>query len=350
MVSNLRVVGFLTWAVRLALRSALAALLVAAFPCSEKKLINNVKKRPTCYSDIFIRHRLNFKNKYFNMAATRHVFRFLSRNNIFVRRKPLDNRLNIVQLNCTNVLICREFRPYSRVPKKFLKKKDREKKNRDDVYFVTDQILPRHSLKDAIDTLRAYDLFGPEPMDILLDVNMGDGKDKIGVLKGLLHFPTPVTPVQKVLVFAEGDIATIAKEAGAHIVGGKELIKQVEDGELEFDHCLCTLDFLPNIKHLPKILRNKMPNTRRGTATDDILTALETFSHGETYMADNEGRIRQTVAKTNFSDEAIQKNLREFMTVIDSHKTVSADKYFKRASLLIPPGPKLDLHLQDILP
>ncbi|XP_066910957.1 large ribosomal subunit protein uL1-like isoform X1 [Clytia hemisphaerica] len=247
----------------------------------------------------------------------------------------------------------RKFRPYSVIPKKYLKRKNRDKKDRDDVYFLTDQVDPTYSVDDAVNMIKAYDLFGNEKLDLLLNMNLGEGKNKVAVLKGLVHLPTPVTESQKVLVFAEGEDAVKAKRAGATFVGGKELISKVEEGELEFDHCISTLDFLPNIKHLPKILRNKMPNTRRGTATNDIEEALKIFSHGETYMADNTGKMRQTIALSNFSKEEIEGNLKEIMKAVDSHKkaaSLTTEKFYKHVSLALPAGPKIDLKISEVTP
>jgi len=252
-----------------------------------------------------------------------------------------------------NVLQSREFKPYSVTPKKFLKKKNRNKSDRDNVYFTTDQVDPSYSISDAIDIIKAYDLFGNEKLDLILKMDLGEGKNKVAVLKGLVHLPTPVTERQKVLVFAEGEDANKALENGAAIVGGKELIPQVENGELEFDHCISTIDFLPNIKHLPKILRNKMPNTRRGTATDDIEGALKVFSHGESYIADNTGRLRQTIALSNFTREEIHENLVKMMEAVDEHKksaSLTTDKFYKQVGLVLPAGPKINLNVSDVAP
>lgn len=68
------------------------------------------------------------------------------------------------------------YKPYSRTPKKFLKPKNRDKSNRDDVYFLTDQTLPSHTIAEALDILKAYDLFGKEPIDMVVNLNMGEGK------------------------------------------------------------------------------------------------------------------------------------------------------------------------------
>lgn len=82
----------------------------------------------------------------------------------------------ITPLACSCIIQAREYKPYTRLPKVYQKKKDRNKVHRDDVYFLTDQASPKHTLDDAVNAIRAYDLFGPEVIDILIQVNMGQGK------------------------------------------------------------------------------------------------------------------------------------------------------------------------------
>ena len=87
--------------------------------------------------------------------------------------------LENIRAPCCNCIVQnRYYKPYTRLPKVYQKqlKKDRNKTNRDDVYFLTDQVPAKHSLDVAMNALRAYDLFGPEEIDILLKVNMGQGK------------------------------------------------------------------------------------------------------------------------------------------------------------------------------
>ena len=83
-----------------------------------------------------------------------------------------------------NYIQTRNYRPYSVIPKKYLKRKNRDKKDRDDVYFLTDQVDPTYSVNDAVDMIKAYDLFGNEKLDLLLNMNFGEGKVCISVTVG----------------------------------------------------------------------------------------------------------------------------------------------------------------------
>jgi len=238
-----------------------------------------------------------------------------------------------------------------KIPARFRpQKKNRDKWPRDDVYFYCDQAPPKHTLREAVDTIKAYNLFEEEDIELSLTVNMGEGKAKIGTLKGLLHLPKPVGKAQVILVFAEGKAAEEAREAGADIVGGMDVVKQVEKGELQFNHCLSTLDFLPNIKHLPRILKDKMPNTRRGTATEDVASVLKNYKFGETYLADREGLITQKLGRTDFTFDEIKANVEALVTAVDTHKTVSRPKFFLTAKMKTKPGSAFDIYVSDILP
>ena len=75
-----------------------------------------------------------------------------------------------------NVSQSRGFKPYSVIPKKFLKRKNRNKKDRDDVYFTTDQVDPSYSISEALDIIKAYDLFGNENLDLIVKMDLGQGK------------------------------------------------------------------------------------------------------------------------------------------------------------------------------
>ena len=88
----------------------------------------------------------------------------------------IANSFKLIPVGVASLIICRKFQPYSRIPWKFLKPRDRNKKNRDDVYFIIDQIPPMHLLDDALDCIRAYSLFEPEPIDFMLKLNMGEKK------------------------------------------------------------------------------------------------------------------------------------------------------------------------------
>lgn len=222
----------------------------------------------------------------------------------------------------------------------------------DDVFFITDQHSPRYSIEDIVSALKAYDLFGGEEIRLALKLNMNQEKMHISPFKGLIHFPKSLTPLQTVLVFAEGELAEEARQAGATIVGGEELIPLVEKEELEFDHALCSLDFLPKIRHLPRILKQKMPNTRRGSATNDLASTLPNYLSSEAYETNRFGSLQKVLGDTSFSESEISTNLKIMLRTVATHKHPSMknnDIFFQSISLQLPSGPGFHIKLEDVM-
>ncbi|CAB4017772.1 50S ribosomal L1 [Paramuricea clavata] len=168
---------------------------------------------------------------------------------------------------------------------------------KDFVYFLHNHVVPLHSFEEAIEKLKVYSIEeNKEPEQTVTMCMKCQGLNKeIPSFRGTLMLPKPFGVTKKVLVFAEGDEAMAAKDAGAEIVGGEELFSQVENSELEFDHCLASLDMADKIKHLQKVLREKMPHTRRGSVTDDLATAIQTFKHTRVYKTDKYGYVNTAI-------------------------------------------------------
>merc|ERR1712142_362093 len=128
-------------------------------------------------------------------------------------------------------IFCREYKPYSKLPKKFLPKTKnaRVRTNCDDVYLFKYQDLPLHTAQDAIDMARAYALFEPEEVRLILQVNVGEKGSNLRNRDGIIFFPHPAAAHDaKVMVLADGDKAEEARQAGAALVGGSELLEQLE--------------------------------------------------------------------------------------------------------------------------
>mgnify|MGYP002804267149 FL=1 len=162
--------------------------------------------------------------------------------------------------------------------------------------------------------------------------------------------PKPFGITKKVLVFAEGDEAEAAKDAGAEIVGGEELFMQVENGELEFDHCLASLDMADKIKHLQKVLREKMPHTRRGSVTDDLKTAIETFKYTRVYKTDEYGYVNTAIGLLDFSPEALRQNANMVIDAVQNHRKTNKGEFIRKISMTSTRGPGFRLHYEELVP
>jgi len=281
------------------------------------------------------------------MATTKVTLELLKLSLVFPRKVAVRS------FHCTPICerLIRTFREKPRPdnrPVKYVPYQGKtEVKPRDDVYFLRSQDPPSHTFKEALDVLRAY-AFYEETVRVNLRLDMKEKKIRTEAIRGTVLVARPFKP-KKILVFAEGDLALQAKESDADFIGGKELIPQVEAGELEFDYCLSSLDFLPNLSHMPKILKDKMPNTRRGTATDDIGSAVTQYRKGHSYKTTRMGHINSEIGLLSFTNSEIRENMRALFTAIESHKpeSVKRENFYKQLVLSSQYGPGLVLNYEE---
>ena len=147
----------------------------------------------------------------------------------------------------------------------------------------------------------------------------------------------------KVAVFARGDSAEKAKEAGADIVGAEELVEEVASGKINFDRCISTPEMMPLVGKLGKVLgpRGMMPNPRTGTVTNDVEEAVKSAKSGAVeFRAEKGGVIHAGIGKASFSEKAISENIIEFIGAVRKEKPSGAKgTYIKKVSLSSTMGP-----------
>ncbi|MGA9776263.1 MAG: 50S ribosomal protein L1 [Candidatus Dormiibacterota bacterium] len=152
---------------------------------------------------------------------------------------------------------------------------------------------------------------------------------------------------RRIAVFAQGEKEREARDAGADIIGGEDLVKRVQDGFTEFDVALATPDLMGSVGRLGKILgpRGLMPNPKAGTVTFDIARAVKEVQAGRVeFRVDRYGIIHVPVGKTDFADEALLENLATMMEAIVKAKPQAAKGSYVRACFLAPTmGPSVRL-------
>jgi large subunit ribosomal protein L1 len=167
-------------------------------------------------------------------------------------------------------------------------------------------------------------------------------------LRGTLSLPSGSGRTVRVAVFAAGDQAQEARDAGADVVGADDLVARVNDGFLEFDVVIATPDLMGQVGTLGRSLgpRGLMPNPKTGTVTMDVGKAVTEFKAGRVeYRTDKVGNVHVPVGKVSFSQEDIISNVRAVIEELYKVKPASAKgRYVNSAALssTMGPGVKLD--------
>jgi large subunit ribosomal protein L1 len=167
-------------------------------------------------------------------------------------------------------------------------------------------------------------------------------------LRGTVALPNGLGKDVTVAVFARGDKAREAEEAGADVVGGEDLAQRVQDGFTDFDVAIATPDMMPVVGRLGRILgpQGKMPNPRVGTVTMDVGRAVSESKAGKVeYRTDRTANVHLTIGKTSFDERALLENYGAIMDELIRAKPSGAKgRYIRTVTLAstMGPGVKVD--------
>jgi large subunit ribosomal protein L1 len=163
------------------------------------------------------------------------------------------------------------------------------------------------------------------------------------MVRSSVLLPHGTGKTRRIAVFATGEKAREAIEAGADLVGGEDLVKQVQNGEINFDVALATPDLMGQVGRLGKILgpRGMMPNPKSGTVTFDIGKAVRDTQGGRIeFRVDRFGIIHVPVGKASFDDDKLRDNLASLMEAIVKAKPSAAKgTYVKTVTVTATMGP-----------
>jgi large subunit ribosomal protein L1 len=162
-------------------------------------------------------------------------------------------------------------------------------------------------------------------------------------LRGTLMLPHGTGREQRVAVFAEGEKAKEAQDAGADIVGSADLAKRVEEGFTDFDVAIATPDQMGNVGKLGRILgpRGLMPNPKTGTVTMDVGKAVREAKAGKLeYRTDRGANVHVPIGKRSFDERQLVENYAALIDEIVRAKPASAKgRYIKKITLASTMGP-----------
>jgi len=168
------------------------------------------------------------------------------------------------------------------------------------------------------------------------------------IVRGTVALPSGTGKDVRVAVFAAGEAATAAREAGADIVGSDDLFAQIEGGMLDFDLTIATPDLMPLVGRLGRVLgpRGLMPNPKTGTVTPDVARAVSEFKGGKVeYRTDRYGNVHVPIGKASFESTALLDNFRAVIDELNRAKPASAKgRYVRRVTVssTMGPGVKID--------
>ena len=183
-----------------------------------------------------------------------------------------------------------------------------------------------------------------ESLDI--SVNLGiDPKKSDQTVRGATSLPHGSGKEIRVAVFAQGDNADKAQEAGADVVGFEDLAEEIKKGELDFDVLIATPDSMRLVGQLGKVLgpRGLMPNPKTGTVTADVATAVSNAKSGQIqFRADRGGIVHGSVGKLGFDPLQVKENIEALISDLRKAKPASAKGVFlKKITLSSTMGPGL---------
>jgi len=200
-----------------------------------------------------------------------------------------------------------------------------------------------HTDEEAIGIIKSL---GTKKFDETVDivVRLGvDPRKADQMIRGTVALPSGTGKDVRVAVFAQGEAATAAREAGAEFVGADDLAKEIEGGMTDFDIAIATPDMMPTVGKLGRVLgpRGLMPNPKTGTVNPDVVKAIEEFKGGMVeYRTDRFANVHVPIGKASFTEADLLKNLRALVGELEKVKPASSKgKYVKKIVVSTTMGP-----------
>lgn len=208
------------------------------------------------------------------------------------------------------------------------------------------------TLKEAVTVVKAratakFD----ETIEIALNLNVDTRKADQNI-RGMISLPHGTGKTVRVAVFARGDKAIEAQQAGADIVGAEDLAELIQKGEINFDRCIATPDMMLVVGKLGKILgtRGLMPNPKLGTVTINVGEAVKAAKGGQVeYRAEKAGVVHAGVGKASFSEQALLENIQALTSVIiKARPTTVKGSFVKGMFLSSTMGPSIQVESSEL--
>ena len=162
-----------------------------------------------------------------------------------------------------------------------------------------------------------------ESLDLSFQINNKQKKSEVNI-RTVVNLPSGTGKKVKVAVVCEDNKAQEAKDAGADVVGGDELVEKIKGGELNFEKLICTPGMMIKLSKLGKVLGPKglMPNPKLGSVSDNIKDAVTNAKSGQAEIRnDKDGNIGVSFGKESFHDDQLLKNFYAILDVLNKEKS-----------------------------
>jgi large subunit ribosomal protein L1 len=162
-------------------------------------------------------------------------------------------------------------------------------------------------------------------------------------VRGMVNLPHGTGKTLRVGVFARGEAATLAEQAGADAVGAEDLVAKIEAGWKEFDVLVASRDMMSVVGRLGKRLGPKMPNPKAGTVTEDVARTVRDLKGGRAeFRMDKAGNVHITIGKVSYPPEHLVENFSTLMgALIKARPSAAKGQYIKRIHMSSTMGPSV---------
>lgn len=216
--------------------------------------------------------------------------------------------------------------------------------------------IDRTTLYDPAEALELVKKVAPARFDETVEVAVRLGVDPRHAdqqVRGAVVLPHGTGKTRKVLVFARGEKAREAEDAGADYVGAEDLVAKIQEGWLDFDVAIATPDVMPVVGKIGRILGPKglMPNPKTGTVTFDVGQAVREAKAGKIqYRVDKAGIIHAPIGRVSFETEKLVENLRALVeALIRARPPAAKGQYIRGISVCSTMGPGVKVNAQKLI-
>jgi len=210
----------------------------------------------------------------------------------------------------------------------------------------------QYDLKEAVDLVKqlAHTKFD-ETVDLAFNLGV-DPKKTEQMVRGSVVLPHGLGKKVRVLVFAKGEKALEAQNAGADFVGAEDIVEKINGGWLEFDKVVATPDIMGLVGKLGKVLgpRGLMPNPKSGTVTFDLGKAVKDITAGKAdYKTEKAGIVHVSIGKASFESDKLVDNAKAVIKAIERAKpSTSKGKYLRKISISSTMGVGIPLNVGGV--